>query len=71
MIIAIAKIHGDPGYLEPVLQTTLDGLCPQTMASPGSTALPCFSPAPGLLPASGCAEASARCVWAGIPLLES
>jgi hypothetical protein len=26
MIIAIARIHGDPGYLEPILQTTLDGL---------------------------------------------
>ena len=26
MIIAIAKIHGDPGYVEPILQTTLDGL---------------------------------------------
>jgi len=26
MLIAIAKIHGDPGYLEPILQTTLDGL---------------------------------------------
>jgi AcrR family transcriptional regulator len=26
MIIAIAKIHGDPGYLQPILQTTLDGL---------------------------------------------
>ena len=26
MIIAIAKIPGDPGYLQPILQTTLDGL---------------------------------------------
>lgn len=26
MIVAIAKIHGDPRYLEPILQTTLDGL---------------------------------------------
>ena len=26
MIIAIARIHGDPGYLEPILETTLDGL---------------------------------------------
>ncbi len=26
MIIAIATIHGDPGYLEPILQTTFDGL---------------------------------------------
>ncbi|MGO9958047.1 MAG: TetR/AcrR family transcriptional regulator [Solirubrobacteraceae bacterium] len=28
MIIAVATIHGDPGYLEPILQTTLDGLRP-------------------------------------------
>jgi hypothetical protein len=28
MIIAIATIHGDPGYLEPIVQTTLDGLRP-------------------------------------------
>jgi AcrR family transcriptional regulator len=26
MIIAIARIHGDPGYLEPMLESTLDGL---------------------------------------------
>jgi len=26
MIIAIATIHGDPRYLEPILRTTLDGL---------------------------------------------
>jgi AcrR family transcriptional regulator len=26
MIIAIATIHGDPGYLEPILQAALDGL---------------------------------------------
>ena len=26
MMIAIAKIHGDPAYLDPILQTTLDGL---------------------------------------------
>jgi AcrR family transcriptional regulator len=26
LIIAIAKIHGDPGYLEPIMQTALDGL---------------------------------------------
>ncbi len=26
MIIAIAKIHGYPGYVEPILQATLDGL---------------------------------------------
>jgi AcrR family transcriptional regulator len=28
MMIAITKIHGDPGYLEPIMQTTLDGLRP-------------------------------------------
>jgi AcrR family transcriptional regulator len=28
MIIAIARIHGDPGYLEPILQTALHGLRP-------------------------------------------
>jgi AcrR family transcriptional regulator len=29
MIIAVATIHGDPGYLEPILRTALDGLrCP-------------------------------------------
>lgn len=28
MIVAIAKIHGEPGYLEPMLQTMLDGLRP-------------------------------------------
>ena len=26
MIVAIAKIPGDPGYLEPILQTALAGL---------------------------------------------
>lgn len=26
MVIAIAKIHGDHGYLDPILRTTLDGL---------------------------------------------
>jgi AcrR family transcriptional regulator len=35
MIIAIATIHGDAGYLEPILQTTLDGLHPAN----GSTRL--------------------------------
>jgi hypothetical protein len=30
MIIAIASIHGDPGYVEPILQTALDGLRPPT-----------------------------------------
>jgi AcrR family transcriptional regulator len=28
MIVAIATIHGDPGYLEPILQAALDGLRP-------------------------------------------
>jgi len=28
MIVSIAKIHGDPNYLEPMLQTMLDGLRP-------------------------------------------
>ena len=28
MVIAIATIHGDTGYLEPILQTALDGLRP-------------------------------------------
>jgi hypothetical protein len=26
MVIAIAAIHGDPGYLEPILRAALDGL---------------------------------------------
>jgi AcrR family transcriptional regulator len=26
MMIAIASIHGDPGYLQPIVETTLDGL---------------------------------------------
>jgi hypothetical protein len=30
MIVAIAKINGDPGYVAPMLQTTLDGLRPPT-----------------------------------------
>ncbi|HEY2638992.1 MAG TPA: helix-turn-helix domain-containing protein [Streptosporangiaceae bacterium] len=30
MIIAIATIHGDTRYVEPILQTALDGLRPQT-----------------------------------------
>ena len=28
MVIAIARIHGDADYLEPILQTVLDGLRP-------------------------------------------
>jgi AcrR family transcriptional regulator len=31
MIIAIATIHADTGYVEPILETALDGLRPQTM----------------------------------------
>ena len=27
MIVAIATIHGDPGYTEPILQAALDGAC--------------------------------------------
>jgi AcrR family transcriptional regulator len=34
MIIAVATIHGDPGYLEPILQTTLDGLRPPNDGEP-------------------------------------
>ncbi len=32
MIVAIARIPGDPGYLEPILQATLDGLRPPSEA---------------------------------------
>jgi AcrR family transcriptional regulator len=34
MIIALARIHGDIGYLEPILQTALDGLRPPTDVEP-------------------------------------
>jgi AcrR family transcriptional regulator len=34
MIVAIATIHGDTGYTEPILQTALDGLRPRPMRSP-------------------------------------
>jgi AcrR family transcriptional regulator len=34
MIVAIATIHGDPSYLQPILQTTLDGLRPPTDSEP-------------------------------------
>jgi hypothetical protein len=30
MIVAIASIHGDTEYLEPIVQTALDGLRPPT-----------------------------------------
>jgi AcrR family transcriptional regulator len=32
MVIAVASIHGDPGYLEPILRTVLDGLRPPAKA---------------------------------------
>jgi hypothetical protein len=31
MLIAIAAIHGDTRYLEPILQAALDGLRPRPM----------------------------------------
>jgi AcrR family transcriptional regulator len=34
MVIAVASIHGDPGYLEPILRATLDGLRPPAEAKP-------------------------------------
>ena len=34
MVIAIATIHGNTGYLEPILQTALDGLRPSTDGKP-------------------------------------
>jgi len=34
MVIAIAAIHGDTRYLEPILQTALDGLRPPTDVKP-------------------------------------
>jgi AcrR family transcriptional regulator len=34
MIVAIATIHGDTGYTEPILQTVLDGLRPPADAKP-------------------------------------
>ena len=34
MVIAIATIHGDSRYLEPILQTALDGLRPSTDGKP-------------------------------------
>jgi hypothetical protein len=34
MIVAIAQIHGRADYLEPILQTTLDGLRPPTDMRP-------------------------------------
>jgi AcrR family transcriptional regulator len=37
MIVAIAKIHGDRGYLEPMFQTTLDGLRPLAGRGPRSS----------------------------------
>jgi AcrR family transcriptional regulator len=37
MIIAVATIHGDAGYVEPILQTTFDGLRPPNDGEPTST----------------------------------
>ena len=34
MVVAIAKINGDPGYLEPILQAALDGLRSPTDVGP-------------------------------------
>jgi AcrR family transcriptional regulator len=34
LVVAIAKIHGDSRYLEPILQATLDGLRPPSEAEP-------------------------------------
>jgi AcrR family transcriptional regulator len=34
MIVAVATIHGDPGYLEPILQSALDGLRPPNDGGP-------------------------------------
>jgi AcrR family transcriptional regulator len=35
MVVAIAKIPGDPGYLEPILDAALDGLRPPPTADAG------------------------------------
>ena len=37
MISAIAKIQGDPGYAQPILQSALDGLRPRPTSSPRRT----------------------------------
>jgi len=34
LIVAVARIHGDPGYLEPILQSSLDGLRPPNHGGP-------------------------------------
>ncbi|WP_028799829.1 TetR/AcrR family transcriptional regulator [Streptomyces sp. 142MFCol3.1] len=34
MVIAIAAIHGDPGYVEPILRAALDGLRPAAGGAP-------------------------------------
>jgi hypothetical protein len=34
LVVAIAAIHSDTQYLEPILQTALDGLRPQTAVQP-------------------------------------
>jgi AcrR family transcriptional regulator len=38
MVVAIAKIHGDSRYLEPILQAALEGLRPTGQMSPRRTA---------------------------------
>jgi len=38
MVSAIAKIDGDPGYVQPILQSALDGLRPQLPSGPRRTA---------------------------------
>jgi AcrR family transcriptional regulator len=34
MIVAIARIPGDPGYLEPILESAFDGICLRTTVKP-------------------------------------
>ncbi len=41
MVIAVATIHGDTDYLEPILQTALDGLRPPPSVTPTSAAASC------------------------------
>jgi hypothetical protein len=37
MVVAIATVHGDTGYTEPILQTALDGLLHLPIRSPLET----------------------------------
>jgi AcrR family transcriptional regulator len=39
MIIGIATIHGNPSYLQPILQTALDGLRPQGVIEPAASTI--------------------------------